>query len=117
MQGRPVAATSRATSYTAPSTQPPDTLPTTSPAADTASAAPGSRGALLNVRTTVARPKVSPACHHAPMSVKMSRTPSDYVRADSGDHEQGVRGVGRLPACRRRVARTGRVRGRSLDDL
>ncbi len=60
----PLMSTSVASSYTAPSTQPPDTLPTTSPPAETAIAAPGSRGALLNVRTTVASPNVSPADHH-----------------------------------------------------
>lgn len=41
-----VRTTSRATSYTAASTHPPDTLPATSPSADTAIAAPGGRGAL-----------------------------------------------------------------------
>src|ERR1700749_561311 len=60
----------------APSTQPPDTLPPTSwPAvADTAIAAPGSRGALRYVRTTVARPKGSPAAHHLVIGLRMSRT-------------------------------------------
>src|ERR1700721_2573659 len=62
------------TGTTAPG--PPDTLPTTSypPAADTASAAPGSRGALRYVRTTVARPKLSPASHHLVILLRMSRT-------------------------------------------
>src|SRR6516225_494376 len=63
-------------SYTAPSTQPPDTLPTTSPSGETASAAPGSRGALRKVRTTVARPNVSPASHHLVTLFRMSRTAS-----------------------------------------
>src|SRR5271170_2627008 len=40
---------------------------------DTASAAPGSRGALRYVRTTVARPKVSPASHHFVILLRMSR--------------------------------------------
>ena len=43
---------------------------------DTASAAPGSRGALRYVRTTVARPKVSPASHHFVTLLRMSRTVS-----------------------------------------
>ena len=51
MTGWPVWITSCASSYTAPSTQPPETLPTTSPPADTASAAPASLGALRNVFT------------------------------------------------------------------
>src|SRR5262249_12573000 len=37
-------------------------------------AAPGSRGALLNVRTTVAKPNVSPASHHLTIWSRMSRT-------------------------------------------
>src|SRR5580658_7092069 len=45
----------------------------TSPSADTASAAPGSRGALRYVRTTVARPTVSPASHHFVTLLRMSR--------------------------------------------
>src|ERR1700729_595119 len=70
----PLAMTSPASSWTAPSTQPPETLPTTSPAGETAMAAPGSRGALLNVLTTVARPNVSPASHHFEIKSRMSRT-------------------------------------------
>ncbi len=70
----PLERTSPASSYTAPSTQPPETLPTTSPSAATAIAAPGSLGALLNVRTTVARPNVSPASHHLEIGSRMSRT-------------------------------------------
>src|SRR5262247_3560987 len=46
----------------------------TSPPADTARAAPGSLGALWNVRTTVARPNVSPASHHFWICPRMSRT-------------------------------------------
>src|ERR1700761_9484038 len=72
----------------APSTQPPDTLPTTSwPAvADTAIAAPGSRGALRYVRTTVARPKASPASHHLVILPRMSRT---YVTSTVDDLLEG----------------------------
>src|SRR5581483_3430124 len=47
-----------------------------SAADDTASAAPGSRGALRYVRTTVARPKLSPASHHLVIRFRMSRTSS-----------------------------------------
>src|ERR1700752_4260713 len=72
--GCPLDATSVESSYTAPSTQPPDTLPTTSPSGSTASAAPGSRGALRNVRTTVASPNVSPSSHHLVIVSRMSRT-------------------------------------------
>src|SRR5215469_881453 len=72
--GWPVWQTCWASSYTAPSTHPPDTLPMTSPPADTARAAPGSLGALWNVRTTVARPNVSPASHHFSICPRMSRT-------------------------------------------
>src|ERR1700722_7114321 len=77
--GPPVSVTSVASSYTAPSTQPPETEPITSPPpspADTAtaSAAPGSRGALRNVLTTVARPNVSSAAHHLVIVFRMSRT-------------------------------------------
>src|ERR1700709_2571897 len=71
--GSPVWQTSWASSYTAPSTQPPDTLPVTSPSTDTAIAAPGSRGALRNVRTTVARPNTSPVSHHFVIGSRMSR--------------------------------------------
>src|SRR5580704_16789871 len=48
----------------------------TSPSGETASAAPGSRGALRYVRTTVARPNVSPAAHHLVTLFRMSRTAS-----------------------------------------
>src|SRR5262252_7295706 len=72
--GWPLAITSPVSSYTAPSTHPPDTLPTTSPLVETASAAPGSLGALLNVLTTVAKPNSSPASHHLTIWSRMSRT-------------------------------------------
>src|SRR6185312_1849727 len=72
--GWPLSVTSVASSYTAPSTQPPETEPITSPPSPTASAAPGSRGALRNVLTTVARPNVSSAAHHLVIVFRMSRT-------------------------------------------
>src|SRR5690349_12106240 len=62
--GVPSSATRVASSYTAPSTQPPDTLPTASPSS-TAIAAPGGRGALRNVPTTVASPNRRPDSHHS----------------------------------------------------
>ncbi len=43
-------------------------------------AAPGSRGALLNVLTTVARPKDSSAAHHFDIMSRMSRT-DDHLPA------------------------------------
>src|ERR1700761_6331508 len=46
----------------------------TSPPSSTASAAPGSRGALRNVLTTVARLKVSSSAHHLVIVSRMSRT-------------------------------------------
>src|SRR5690348_2416457 len=46
----------------------------TSPPSSTASAAPGSRGALRNVLTTVASPNVSSAAHHLVIVFRMSRT-------------------------------------------
>src|ERR1700692_4718937 len=46
----------------------------TSPPGATARAAPGSRGALRNVFTTVASPNVSPASHHLVIVSRMSRT-------------------------------------------
>src|ERR1700737_4866010 len=53
-RGTPVSSTSCASDTTAPSTQPPDTDPTTSPSWLTARAAPGSRGDDLSVAITVA---------------------------------------------------------------
>src|SRR5262249_1214604 len=113
--GRPLALTSFASSYTAPSTQPPETLPTTSPPAATAIAAPGSRGGLLNVRTTVARPNVPPASHHLETGSRMSRT---IVPSAARDMTSGyVPGPpGRDPTSRRRPSRP-QEPGRSLTSL
>src|SRR4051812_33594885 len=69
----PDSMTSCASSYTAPSTQPPDTLPTTSPSPETAIAAPAGRGALRKVLTTVASPNVSSPSYHLPISRRTSR--------------------------------------------
>src|SRR3954451_21763609 len=63
-----------ASSYTAPSTQPPDTLPTAVPSGPTSIAAPGWRGEDFQVLTTVARPTVLPARHHVSRSSSTSRT-------------------------------------------
>src|SRR5262245_58970556 len=52
MRRSPVEITSRASVTTAPSTQPPDTDPTTSPSSLTAIAAPGSRGPEPSTATT-----------------------------------------------------------------
>src|SRR5918992_6255935 len=70
--------TSCASSYTAPSTQPPLTLPTTSPPAETAIAAPGGRGALRKVFTTVASPNVPPSRYQVTMSSSTSRTADSF---------------------------------------
>src|SRR3954467_10352816 len=72
-----------ASSYTAPSTQPPDTLPTAVPSGPTSIVAPAWRGALRQVPTTVARPTGSPARHHASSSSTTSRTahlPDDFLQ-------------------------------------
>ena len=61
---RPLSATSLASSKTAPSTHPPETLPTTWSSGPTAIDAPGPRGALRLTATTVARPKPTPASYH-----------------------------------------------------
>jgi hypothetical protein len=101
--GCPLARTSPVSSYTAPSTQPPETLPTTSPSAATAIAAPGSLGALLNVRTTVARPNASPVSHHLEIGSRMSRTivtsaardmTSGYVPGAPGGDPRAARTAG-----------------------
>src|SRR5829696_14851 len=72
--GIPDATTSPASSYTAPSTHPPDTLPATDPCGPTTIAAPGALGADLNVPTTVANPAGSPADHHSCIWSSSSRT-------------------------------------------
>src|SRR5260370_15651651 len=108
--GRPLARTSPASSYTPPSTQPPETLPTTSPSAATAIAAPGSLGALLNVRTTVARPNVSPASHHLEIGSRMSRTfVTSAARGMTSDYVPG-----RPDAIRQRAGRPRPVLAASL---
>src|SRR3954454_18597190 len=63
-----------ASSYTAPSTQPPDTLPTAVPSGPTSIEAPAGRGAERQVATTVPMPTVSPACHQPTSSSSTSRT-------------------------------------------
>lgn len=74
--GVPEASTSPASSYTAPSTQPPETLPATAPPAVTAITAPGDRGALPRTETTVARANGVPASCQARSSGSSSRTAS-----------------------------------------
>src|SRR3954447_20301165 len=79
-----------ASSYTAPSTQPPDTLPTAVPSGPTSIAAPGWRGADFQVPTTVPRPTVSPARHQVSRSDSTSR-----IGYHIGQGMQGVQGVAR----------------------
>ncbi len=63
--GSPLSMAAWHSSYTAPSTHPPETLPTASPSVSTARAAPGSRGALPETPTTVATAKERPAACQA----------------------------------------------------
>src|SRR2546429_4040466 len=72
--GTPVSTTSRASSYTAPSTHPPETLPTAVPSAPTSIVAPGGRGADRQVATTVATPTGASAAHQRCSSSSTSRT-------------------------------------------
>ena len=60
-RGVPVARTSSASVTTAPSTQPPDTEPATSPSSLTAMVAPGPRGPDPMTSTTVARATLRPS--------------------------------------------------------
>src|SRR3954468_24967570 len=77
-----------ASSYTAPSTQPPDTLPTAVPSGPPSIAAPGWRGADFQVPITVPRPTVSPGCPQDSRSVSTSRM-RDHLR----EGVQGIEGV------------------------
>src|ERR1700712_4635861 len=70
----PVPATSVASSYTAPSTQPPETEPLTVPSGATTIDAPGSLGADEYVRTTVPTPAVAPDRQTAAKSWSSSLT-------------------------------------------
>src|SRR3954463_12332532 len=94
--GAPGAPTSEASSYTAPSPQPPETLPTAVPSGPTSIDAPGGRGAERQVPTTVPTPTVSPACHQPTSSSRTSRIrhlPSGAVpRLVPG--RRGTRGTG-----------------------
>src|SRR5664279_4317350 len=71
---RPLSREDWASSNTAPSTQPPETLPTALSSGPTSIEAPGWRGADFQVPTTVPTPTLSPARHHASSSVMTSRT-------------------------------------------
>ncbi len=77
----PLSSDSRHSSYTAPSTHPPDTLPIAVPSASTARAAPGCRGALPSVATTVATAKSRPCSHHWCSSAAMSSMVIDSLSA------------------------------------
>src|SRR6476661_5517258 len=77
-----------AISYTAPSTQPPDTEPTAAPPAVTAMEAPGSRGADLNVFTTVAKPAVLPSRQSGMMASRTSRTVPSLEPSAETEHAE-----------------------------
>src|SRR5690606_35127051 len=68
------ATTTRLSSCTAPSTQPPETLPTALPSGPTSMVAPGGRGALRQVPTTVAIPTGWSVRHQPSSSSITSRT-------------------------------------------
>src|SRR3954453_17054301 len=78
----PSCTTSLAASYTAPSTQPPDTEPLTEPSGATTIDAPGGRGADWNVRTTVPTPAVPPASQTSSRSARTSRISARLQGAD-----------------------------------
>src|SRR4051794_31933775 len=88
--GTPESTTDSARSYTAPSTQPPDTEPTASPVGPTSIEAPAGRGADWKVATTVPTPTVSPASHHRISSSMTSRT-ADHLQ-HVGERPQRVAG-------------------------
>ena len=95
--GVPVAAASSLSSYTAASTQPPDTEPTTSPLGPTIIEAPGSRGDEPRIATTVPIPTVAPASHQRVSSGITSRTPhSDRDRLLPVDVPARCEGPGAL---------------------
>ena len=68
---------------TAPSTQPPDTLPNT-PASDTTMLDPAGRGALPATLTTVAIAKGRPVRTHSAAGVRISRMPATLSTARCG---------------------------------
>src|SRR4051812_17544104 len=85
--------TSCASAWTAPSTHPPETLPTTSPSAATAIEAPAGRGEEFHVRTTVATAQPRPCSAHARTAGSTSRTRGPPVRAQlpqAVEHGPGV---------------------------
>ena len=75
MRAGPPARTSSACRYTAGSTQPPVTDPTTSPVSLTAITLPGSRGAERSTPTTVASAARTPSRAHRSSVGSTSRTP------------------------------------------
>src|ERR671913_1782913 len=101
----PSATTSTASSYTAPSTQPPDTDPLTVPSGATTIDAPGGRGAERKVRTTVATPAVPPSRQTASRSANTSLTPTTLLGGCS------ARGLGHLARAARlqRADQAGRI--------
>src|SRR5215475_9345830 len=116
MTGSPDATTCCASSYTAPSTQPPETLPTAVPSGPTSIVAPAGRGAERHVATTVAIATGSPSPYQRSRSSRtsrmgdhphqvveriqgMSRYKSIKVRQARG-HSRGQRFISRLAAVR-----------------
>src|SRR4051812_31684004 len=114
--GCPDATTSLASSYTAPSTQPPETLPTAVPSGPTSIVAPGGRGAERQVATTVAMPTGSPARHQRGRAASTARTGDHPYKffppreAVAGDEVVQVRQGGGHPAREGRVAGLAAVR-------
>src|SRR3954469_17789002 len=88
--GSPEETTSCDSSYTAPSTHPPDTLPTASPSGPTSIDAPAGRGAERQVATTVATPTGRPERHQPSSSPSTSRT--GHHLHDLGERRQRVPG-------------------------
>src|SRR6266540_4640366 len=107
--GSPVSTASCDASYTAPSTQPPETLPTAVPSGPTSIDAPAGRGAERQVATTVPMPTGSPASHHRTRSSSTSRTrdhPYQFFQSAEtvpGDEVVQVRQRRRHAAGQRRV--------------
>src|SRR5579872_5013790 len=77
--GWPVRSTSRQSSYTSASTQPPDTFPATFPSSSTASAAPTARGALPCTATTCA------SAYGRPLSCQQRRVAATSRSSNSSD--------------------------------
>src|SRR5262249_26697986 len=101
---------------TAPSTQPPETLPATWPSSATSIAAPGWRGAERKVATTVPSAVGRPSCQFTSTMSRTSRTPhlrQQFVQrgqAVPGEQPVDVRHGRGDPGLYRGIARTADVR-------